>query len=139
MHCHASKRSQDPFVEVPGRFQTATGRLCRPYLGAMTATQLEENGFLLQFDVPGIPEDNLSITFENDHLIVTGQRDVPTPEGATVLHMGQPCSSFRRVLKLDDNVDTDAIDAELNCGVLSIRLSTRPDPPQQKISIRTTS
>lgn len=79
-----------------------------------------DNAYLVQFDLPGVTEDNLEVTIENDQLFLKAKREDQL-KGKRIL--GEiPKLHIKRSLHLGSSVDREAITAKLNNGVLSITL-----------------
>ena len=79
-----------------------------------------DNAYLIQLDLPGVSEENLEISIENDQLHLEAKRQLST-DGKRIL--GElPKLHLRRSFSLGNSIDRDAITAKLNNGVLSITL-----------------
>ena len=79
-----------------------------------------ENAYLIKLDLPGVSQDNLEVTIENDQLVLEARREIQT-DGKRIL--GElPELNLRRSFSLGSSIDREAITAKLNNGVLSITL-----------------
>ncbi len=89
----------------------------------------------LEMDVPGIPLADLDVTVEKGVLKIRGERKARegSPEA---LREERFFGQFERNLALPDWLDSTAIDATLNDGVLNIKLSRKSEAERQRISIR---
>lgn len=96
-----------------------------------------KDGYVLQFDVPGVALDDLEIQVQEGLLEVSGQRHVMATEDAVVTLDEQPTGNFRRRLRLAKGVDVSNVDAELNTGVLTVTLKKMIQSTPQKVQIRT--
>ena len=78
-----------------------------------------DDAYLIQFDLPGVSQENLDLSVENNTLSLSATRDKAT--GKHILG-----ERFQREIQhqfsLHSAVDQDAITAKLNNGVLSITL-----------------
>jgi HSP20 family molecular chaperone IbpA len=83
-----------------------------------------EDEYLLVGDLPGVQADQLDLRVERGMLIVDTTGASPEWE-------------YRREFKLSDDVDTEAIGAKLEAGVLELRLPKRAEVRPRKISITT--
>jgi HSP20 family protein len=82
------------------------------------------------FDLPGIPEDEISVEVKDDTLTVSAQRertDEVTDEG--FYRYERRYGSFARAVGLPQGVDQENIAARYENGVLEIRV---PKPEEQK-------
>lgn len=106
----------------------------RPFAGL--STKQDGGNFLLTIDLPGLKREEISITLENCVLEISGERQRNFPEGSVELHNDRHFGAFRKTLKLHETIDPESIDAVLENGVLSIRLSRRPELQARKVEIR---
>lgn len=104
-------------------------------LGGMTVVR-EGEGIRLAFDVPGLTEEELAIVFEDGVLSISGERKSNLPEGAKTLHNTRQFGRFERAFKIPETFDPESVDAVLESGVLTIRLTKRPELQPRSISIR---
>lgn len=87
-----------------------------------------------EVDVPGIALEDLDVTIENGKLTITGQRkSVERPK--EFLHEERFFGKFERTVALAEWVDPNSIEAQLHDGVLSLKLSKKPEAERQKITI----
>jgi HSP20 family protein len=82
------------------------------------------------FDLPGIPEDKISVEIEEGTLTVTGERErTQETEGDRFYRYERRFGSFQRAIGLPQGVKEDEIKADYKDGVLEIRV---PKPEQAK-------
>ena len=82
------------------------------------------------FDLPGIPEDKVSVEVADGALTVTGERErTQKTEGDRFYRYERRFGSFARSIGLPQGVKEDAIKADYKDGVLEIRV---PKPEQAK-------
>ncbi len=95
------------------------------------------DGLTLEADLPGAREDRLTIQLEDNVLTLVAQADQELPEGARVLHQEYRVGTFRRSFILSDEVDRNAIAAELKNGVLRLTLPKAERAKTRRIEVRT--
>lgn len=81
-----------------------------------------EGGLFLRVLVPGIAKERVSVELQGQNLTICGQ---VVPEHCFYLRQERPAGTFCRTLRLGhlgDNLDPDGVTADLNNGVLTIRL-----------------
>lgn len=125
-----------PFVALRRDFERKLGLDADSVFAGMSVSE-SPSGFTVQVDVPGIPESDISVTLQDDHLIIEGERKRNLPADAKELFSDRTFRKFRRVLRLQEPVDKNAIEAELSHGVLTLQLRRIPEVQPQKITIRT--
>jgi HSP20 family protein len=82
------------------------------------------------FDLPGIPEDKISVEVEEGSLTVTGERErTEKTEGDRFYRYERRFGNFERSIGLPQGVKEDEIKADYKDGVLEIRV---PKPEQAK-------
>lgn len=91
---------------------------------------VDEQAVHVEAELPGVAEDALEITIDDDELTLSGRRDPDLGEAARVLRRERPTGEFRRVVGLPFPVAADEVSAALEHGVLSLTLpkaaSARP-------------
>ena len=82
------------------------------------------------FDLPGIPEEKISVEVEDGALTVTGERErTQETDDDRFYRYERRFGSFARTIGLPQGVKEDAIKADYRDGVLEIRV---PKPEQAK-------
>jgi HSP20 family protein len=94
------------------------------------------DGLILEADVPGATENNLSIQLEDNVLSLHAQVTSPAPQGARVLHEEYQLADYDRSFILSDEVDRDKIAAELKNGVLRLHLPKAERAKTRRIEIK---
>ena len=79
--------------------------------------------FILEADLPGMQQEDVSVTVENGELVLKGQRSVKrTTSQGNFYYSERRSGSFLRRLRLPASVDQDNIRAEFSDGVLRVTL-----------------
>ena len=95
-----------------------------------------ENEVVYAFDLPGIPEDKISIELDDGALTVTAERErEQTVENGNLYRFERRFGTFGRTVGLPQGVTEDAIRAEHRNGVLEVHVSKPELPKPRKISI----
>jgi len=99
-----------------------------------------EKEVVVSLEVPGIDEKNIDITFDNDKLVVKGEKhfEKKEGEGQNRTYYESSYGSFMRVVPLPTEIDHDKVDASLKHGVLTVKLpKLAPEKSAtRKISVR---
>jgi len=82
-----------------------------------------DTAFVLEADLPGVHEKEVSVTVDNGHLLLQGQRSVTRKLSHGNLHYGERRSgSFLRRVPLPASVDYANLQVEFTSGVLRVTL-----------------
>jgi HSP20 family protein len=112
---------------APG--QAGNGQSASTWLPAVDVWESEAE-LVLSFDLPGIPEDKISVELDNDVLTVSGERArTEKQEGDRFYRYERRFGAFSRSVTLPAGVSEDMIKASYDAGVLEIRV---PKPEEQK-------
>ena len=96
----------------------------------------DASGITLYADLPGVHKDKLNLQVEADTLTIEGEVSIPTPERleASYAEVGLP--RYRRVFTLSKELDAGKVTAELNHGVLTLRIPKAEHAKPRRIEIR---
>ncbi len=96
----------------------------------------DATGITLYADLPGVPKDRLTVRVEADTLTIEGEVALPTPEGMQASHAEVQLPRYRRVFALSKELDPEKVTAELNHGVLRLRVPKAEHAQPRKIEVR---
>jgi HSP20 family molecular chaperone IbpA len=96
----------------------------------------DAQGITLYADMPGVPKDKVTLHVEDDMLSIEGEVALPVPEGMQASHAEVQLPRYRRVFQLSKELDADQVSAELNHGVLKLRIPKAPHAQPKKVEIR---
>jgi len=114
-------------------FRGGNGTLARPSVMPMDAWR-DGDTFQVEFDLPGVSPDAIDLDVERN--VVTVRAERPARDNASeMLAAERPRGTFSRQLVLGDNLDTDAIQASYDAGVLTLRIPVAEQAKPRKISI----
>jgi HSP20 family protein len=83
-----------------------------------------EDSFIVEADLPGVKQEDITIKIENNHLVLRGSRSVESGLSTGRFHIMERSSGyFVRRIKLSEPVDNDTVTGEYHDGVLRARLS----------------
>ncbi|MBP9742017.1 MAG: Hsp20/alpha crystallin family protein [Burkholderiales bacterium] len=96
----------------------------------------EKDNYIIEADLPGVDQDDISVFIEDGRLIVEGKRDQQTKEETDSYScMERSCGTFRRQFTLPDIADSDNINANYYNGVLKLRIPKKEASKPKRISI----
>lgn len=106
------------------------------------ATDVVENekGYLVSFDLPGIPEKDVKIGVKDRILTIAGERNRQMQkEGKSWSRTERGFGRFTRSFTLPEHVDVPKIEAQFENGVLHLFLPKAPEEKPLEIPIGTTN
>lgn len=96
----------------------------------------DSTGITLYADLPGVPKDNLHLRVEGEQLAIEAELRLPVPEGMTAGHAEVTLSRYRRTFTLSKELDPEKVSAELNNGVLRVRIPKAAHAQPRKIEVK---
>ena len=130
-------RTTEPFRPFDGFF--AAPRALSTPRAAAPAIPLDvvrhEDRIELWFDVPGVDADAIELTVEKRELTLTIDRERTLPEDAQVVRGERRHGTFSRSLTLAENLDTDAMHATHDNGVLVVTIPVLAAAQPRRIPI----
>ena len=124
----------DPFQAVRSQFSKQFGMPTEANQGSrLTESDTE---VVLQIDLPGVELANVAITIHNGILSITGARPQHSPSGGKPLFAAARRGDFHHTFRLHKFLDTQAVDAVMELGVLTVSIPKRPEVLPQSVQIR---
>ena len=124
----------DPFRDFDRLAQQVLGTAARPAVMPMDAWR-EGDKFIVEFDLPGVDEESLSLDVERNVLTVHATRP-DLDSNREMVSAERPRGVFSRQLFLGETLDTEQIQASYNSGVLrlTIPVAERAKPRRIKVA-----
>lgn len=100
--------------------------------------QLKDGGFHLSIAAAGLGKEDFNITVEDQFLKIDGKKEFDLPEGAKFIRKGFSNIQFEKSFKLNDKVNTEAIQATFENGILRLEIPLKEEAkklPARKIEI----
>ena len=98
----------------------------------------EGQAIVVEADVPGMAEKDISVTLSNGVLTIAGEKKSEREEKKDNYYLSERSfGSFKRSLRLPDTIDEEKIEAHIENGVLRIRAAKKPEAvnSERKIEI----
>ena len=95
--------------------------------------------FFVHFDLPGVYASTIDLTVDNNTLTVRAERRFEQEQGDEILVTERPQGTFTRQLLLGDQLDTDAISAGYDRGVLTLTIPVAERAKPRRVEITTAS
>jgi HSP20 family protein len=118
-------------AEASGKEQLAAGT----FVPAVDIYE-DEHNLLLKLEVPGVNEDDLKVSLENNTLTVSGERKFEKEEREENFHrIERRYGSFARTFRLPNTVDGEKVEATYEKGILKITLAKRAEAKPRQIKV----
>ena len=125
----------DPFRELDRLSeQVAGGNRQWPTVLPMDAYRRGDH-FVVHLDMPGTDPNSIELTVERNVLTVKAERSWPRGQEDEVLISERPQGVATRQLFLGESLDTDAIEAHYDQGVLSLTVPVAETAKPRKIEV----
>lgn len=98
----------------------------------------DTTGLTLYADMPGVSRERLNLRVEGDTLTIEGELSLPVPQDMQASHAEVQQSRYRRAFELSKELDPQKIAAELNQGVLRVRIPKAEHAQPRRIEVRVT-
>lgn len=125
----------DPFSDFDRITRQVLGNGRTNYMPADAYRQGDK--FYLRIDLPGIDPESIDVTVEKNTLSVTAERRWERDGEEQVLLNERPTGSFSRQFFLGESLDTDAIEAGYDHGVLTLAIPVAETAKARKIAVST--
>ena len=95
-----------------------------------------ESEFIVTADLPGITKEDVSVSFEDDTLTITGERkQESTTEETSFYRTERAYGRFSRSFTFPKGIKTDKITAKFDNGVLHVSVPKTADSKPRKIKV----
>ena len=120
--------------EAAGRVAPAEQEARAEVFPAVTVRE-NDQGHLLEAELPGVEERGLRVTVEQRTLTIEGENAVAAPAGHTLVMREIVPAKYRAVIDLPERIDTAGIKAGFKHGVLRIQLPHREEAKPRRIEV----
>lgn len=121
--------------EALGTMQWGRGETLRQWFPLTDVSETPEH-LTLRLEVPGLAREELKISVENNVLTIRGEKKQETSrEDETFYRTERSYGSFERSFSLPSHVDPDDVSANLENGVLIVRVPRREEAKAREIRI----
>ena len=97
----------------------------------------EKDAYMLQAIVPGLKAEDIEIEILNDTVSISGEFVREEEEEVTFLRCERPSGQFRRSLRFASKLDTGKAEANLENGILNLRIPKVPEAQPKNIKVKT--
>ncbi|MCP3853946.1 MAG: Hsp20/alpha crystallin family protein [Actinomycetia bacterium] len=123
----------DPFRDLDRVFEAPTRATAHP---SVPFDAVRKDGkVVIHFDLPGVNPADVDLTVERNVLTLKAIRDWVTTEGEEVITTERRHGEFVRQLHLGENLDTGAIAATHEHGVLTVEIPVAETAKARKVEV----
>jgi HSP20 family protein len=116
-------------------FGNGNGVAPRTWVPAVDVWETETE-LVYAFDLPGIPEDKISLELEDGMLTVSAERErAHEVSDERLYRFERRFGSFSRSVSLSQGVDEEQVTADYGDGVLEVRIAKPEQPKPRRIQI----
>jgi HSP20 family protein len=125
----------DPFRELDQLAQQLMSGGRSPRSFPMDAYRRGDD-FFIHLDLPGVDPGSIDITVEGSNITISAERRFNQHEDDEVLVGERPQGRFSRDLRVGTRIDSDAIEADYEGGVLTLRLPIAAEAKARRVEVR---
>lgn len=93
-------------------------------------------GITLHADLPGVGKEQLHLRVDGDQLRIEAELLLPVTQGLTPVHAEITRRRFERTFTLSKELDAGQVTAELNHGVLRVRIPKAAHAQSRRVEVR---
>jgi HSP20 family protein len=109
----------------------------KTWVPAVDVYEGEGGEFVIKAELPEMKRDEISVTFDNGVLTLSGERNAATESREGRFHrIERRSGAFTRSFTLPSTVDAGRISASYKDGVLTVRLPQREDAKPKQIAVQ---
>ena len=114
---------------------TGNGVLPRTWVPAVDVWETDKE-LVYAFDLPGIPEDEISVEFEDGVLTVSAERERKEElSEESVYRFERRFGTFSRTIAIPQGVSDESISADYHDGVLEVRVAKPEQTKPRRIQV----
>jgi HSP20 family molecular chaperone IbpA len=96
----------------------------------------DAHGIMVVAEMPGVSRERLNVHADRNSLTIEGDALIDVPKGMEAVYADVQSTRYARSFTLSGELETDAIDAKLKDGVLTIRIPKRAEFRPRKVEVR---
>lgn len=91
---------------------------------------------VLEVELPGVGENDIQLTLNQDVLTLAGERRADSPEGYAAHRQERVPLRFARSFQLPLKIDPEKVSATTSRGILQVRMTKAPESQPRSISVK---
>ena len=105
------------------------------YLSPVTDILETGEEYTLRMEMPGVTRDNLEVTVHDDELEIRGTVTNDVPAEKKLKYAEYSLHNYRRVFRIGEDINRDALKATLENGVLTLTMAKAEKVKPRRIEI----
>ena len=97
----------------------------------------DKEGIMVVAEMPGVSKERLVLQTDRNNLLIEGDAAIDMPQGMEAIYADIQSTRYSRSFALSSELNTEAVDAKLKDGVLTIRIPRRSEFLPRKVEVRT--
>ena len=140
-------RTREEMDRLLGRFLTATplssfetrSTRLEGWIPAIDVSETDE-GVVIRAEVPGIAARDLEITVTGNILNISGKKEEKEEvDQEDFYRCERRFGSFRRVIDLPESIDPERVTADVDNGIVTIRVAKKPGLRSRRVEVKPAS
>lgn len=127
--------SENTAMQTPEASEMQRARAAEPALLPPVDIYEDATGIVLKADLPGVSRERLLVQVDKDTLVIEGEAAIEMPGDMEALYADLRTTQFRRSFTLSRELQVDQIDAQMQEGVLTLKVPKRAELQPRKIQI----
>ncbi len=95
----------------------------------------DQDEFIITALVPGLRPEDLNIQVINETVTISGELDFAQDEKENYIHKECPCGKFHRTITLSSTLDASKANADVENGVLTLRIPKAEEAKPKTIKV----
>lgn len=96
----------------------------------------QDNLLHIQLELPGVPRDSVSVTFDQGEIHIKADKKGPELGESHILHNNRNFGSYHHRVAVGDSYDAESIVASMVDGLLHLQIAKKPVAEPRKIEIQ---
>jgi HSP20 family molecular chaperone IbpA len=106
-----------------------------PLLRPVVDIHENEDYIALYAELPGVNQDDLTITIDQDNLLLEAKTTISSPADIKPVYAEFQAAQYKRSFSLSNDLDTEHVVAKLNYGILELKIPKKELTKPRKIEV----
>jgi len=98
----------------------------------------DATGITLFADMPGVAKEGVHLRVDGDQLTLEGEMSLALPQGMEPTYVEVQRARYLRAFTLSKELDADKVSAEMNQGVLRVRIPKAAHAQPRRVQVQVT-